>query len=96
MAVEDHINIIRRALRRNMLQPESQAPALEVANQRPLVIIVAISTHQRYRRSEGTQFVKDSFRTDIAQVPDLVRVFPERLDNWRKLVMRISQDKNSV
>jgi hypothetical protein len=28
----------------------------------------------------GAQFIKDSFRSDVAEVSDLVRVFPDRFD----------------
>jgi hypothetical protein len=41
----------------------------------------------------GAQFIQDSFRANVAQVPDFVRVFPDRFDNRGKLVMRIGQEK---
>jgi hypothetical protein len=42
----------------------------------------------------GASFIKDSFCSDVAEVSDLVRVFPDRFDNRGKLVMRIRQAEN--
>ena len=50
MPVQENIDIIRRTIRRNVLQAEFQPTSRKVENQRPLEIAVAISAHNRSRR----------------------------------------------
>ena len=50
--VQENIDIIRRMIRWNMLQPEFQPASRQIPNQRPLEIAVAISAHNGNARSD--------------------------------------------
>ena len=52
MPVQKNIDIIRRSVRRNVLQAEFQPTSRKVENQRPLEIAVAISVHNDHSRSD--------------------------------------------
>lgn len=95
MTMQHNIDIIGRRLWRNMLQSEFQSVARKIDNQRPLGIAVAVSAHNRDRRTSCTQFIQNYFCANITQVPDLIRV-ARKIDNLlRQLVMRVRNDKNS-
>src|SRR2546430_9314419 len=78
MTMQDNIDIIGRNIRRNMFEPKSQTPSLKIDNQRPLGFAVAISAHNRDRRTDRAQFVQNAFRADISQMPDLIRLARDR------------------
>jgi hypothetical protein len=73
--VQENIDIIRRSIWRNVLEPEFQPTSPKVENQRPLEIAVTISAHNRDTRSNRTQLIKNRLRADIAKMPDLISVF---------------------
>src|SRR5437762_10866455 len=50
--VQENIDILRRSIRRNVLQAEFQPTALKIDNQRPLEIAIAISAHNDHGRSD--------------------------------------------
>ena len=92
--MQNNINIIGRDIRRNMFQSESQARPCKIDNQRPVGIAVAISAHNRDRRTDGAQFIQNDFRANITQMPDLVRV-ARKIDNFlRQLVVRVRDNEN--
>ena len=94
MTMQNNIDIIGRNIWRNMFQPKSQALSLKIDNQRPLGIAVAVSAHNRDRRTDRAQFIQNDFRANIAQMPDLVRA-SRQIDNFlRQLVMSVRQDKD--
>ena len=94
MTMQDNIDIIGRNIWRNMFEPKFQTFPRKIDNQRPLGIAVAISAHNRDRRTDRAQFVQNPFRADIAQMPDLVRL-AGKIDNFlRKLVMSVRQNKD--
>ena len=95
MTMQNNIDIIGRKIRRNMFQPKSQTLSRKIDNQRPLGIAVAISAHNRDRRTDGAQLIRNDFRANIAEMPDLVRV-ARKIDNFlRQLVMSIRNNKYS-
>src|SRR4029077_4061834 len=94
MTMQNNIDIIGRKIWRNMLQPEFQSAASKIDNQRPLGIAVAISAHNRNRRSDRAQFVQNDLRANISQVPDLIRL-TRKINNFlRQLVMSVRQNKD--
>ena len=58
--VQENIDIIRRMIRRNVLQSEFQPTSRKVENQRPLEIAVAISAHNDHARSNRTAAHQES------------------------------------
>jgi len=94
MTMQDNIDIIGRNIRRNMFEPKSKTSSLKIDNQRPLGFAVAISAHNRDRRTDRAQFVQNAFRADISQMPDLIRL-ARKIDNFlRQLVMSVRQNKD--
>ncbi len=93
MTMQDDIDIIERNIRRNMFQPKSQTAANKIDSQRPLGIAVAISTHNRDRRTDRANLIQNNFRANVAEVPDLVRL-PRKIDNFlRQFVMSVREDE---
>jgi hypothetical protein len=92
--MQNNIDIIGPSIRRNVLQPKSQPLSFKIDNQRPFGIIVAVSAHNRDRRTDRAQFIQNDFRANITQMPDLVRP-ARKIDNFlRQLVMSVCQDEN--
>jgi hypothetical protein len=52
VAVQENIDVIRRSIRRNVLQAQFQSTSRKVENQRPLEIAVTISAHNDHPRSD--------------------------------------------
>ena len=95
MTMQNNIDISRRTIRRNMLQSKLQAAALKIDNQRPLGITVAISAHNGDGRTDRAQFIKNSFRAKVAEMPNFVRTFRQDRQLLWKLVVRVGEDKDS-
>jgi len=74
MAVQDQINSRWRARWRDVLKPNSQPATLDIQNQRPLIVVIAVSAHDQNLRTNRAQFVEDVFRADIAEMPDFIRL----------------------
>ena len=47
MAVQEHVDILRRLVGRNVDQPKADAISLQIDDERPFVASVAISAHDR-------------------------------------------------
>ena len=94
--VQENIDIIRRMIRRNVLQAEFQPTSHKVENQRPLEIAVAISAHNDHARSDRPQFVKNRFRANIAKMPDLISVFGHLLHALRQTIVRVRENKHAL
>ena len=94
MTMQNNIDVVRRNFRRNMLQPKFQTFAPEVDNQRPVLVPIAISPHDRQRPADCFEIEGDRGFANIAQVPDLVRL-ARKIDHLlRQLVMSVRQDEN--
>ena len=88
--VEENIDILRRPIRRNVLEASRQIP-----NQRPLEIAVAISAHNDHGRSNRPQFVKNRFRANIPKMPDLISVFDHLPHALRQTIVRVRENKDA-
>ena len=95
MTMQNNIDIIGRHIWRNMFQPKSQALSLEIDNQRPFGIAVAVSAHNRDRRPKRLQITRNGRLADVAEMPDLIRLAREIENPLRQLVMSISEDENA-
>src|SRR5437667_10780949 len=97
VSMQNDIDILprkRSGFRWNMLQSKLQPAAGQIDHQRPIEIAIAISAHDHDRRPDRAQFIQNSFRANIAQMPDLIRVLC-KIDNLlRQFVMRIGQNEN--
>ena len=94
MTMQDNIDIVRRSFRWNVNKPKLQTFALEIDNQRPVLIPIAIAADNGQRRTDRFKVERDRRLANVAQVPNLVRLARKIEDLLRQLVMRIRQDEN--
>jgi len=94
VTVQDNIDIFRRTLRRNVHKAKANASAHKIDNQRPVEIVVAIAAHNRDRRTDGAQFIQNSFRANIPQMPDFAGLSRQDRDFLGQTIVCIGQDKN--
>ena len=84
----------RSGLWGNVLQTKSQTAAHKIDNQRPLKITVAISAHKCDWRTNRAQFIQNSLRANIAQMPDLIGISPQDRQFLGKLIVRIRENED--
>lgn len=89
MSMQENVDIVRDALWGRMLQAEFQAAPLEVENQWPIEITVAIAAHDFDRRPERAQRVEHVFCADVTQMPDFIGVDGELRHSRRQPIVRI-------
>ena len=94
MGVQENIDIIRRTIRRNVLQAEFQSASQKIEHQWPLDITVAISAHDDHARTNRAKLVKNRFRANIAKMPDFIGIFDHFLHSFRQTIVRIGQNEN--
>ena len=97
VTVQDNIDIFprkRSGLRWNVHKTEANASAHKIDNQRPVRIAVAISAHHCHRQPDGTQFVQNPFRANIAEMPNFIRVLRYEQDFLGQTIVCIGQNKN--
>jgi hypothetical protein len=95
VSVKDDIDVIRRAIRRYVLQTEFQSASHKIDNERPLESTVAISSHDGYSRPDCVELIENAFRANISEMPDFIRVFGNVLHLFRQTIVRVRQDKNA-
>jgi len=95
MTVQDNVDLTRRNIRRNMLEPKFQSTTLKIDEQGPFRIPIAIPAHHSDSRADCAQVIEDRWFADVAQMPDLVRIRREIENFLRQLVMRVGENKNS-
>jgi len=93
--VQQNIDIIRRSIRRNVLQAKFQSTSRKVENQRPLEIAVAVSAHNDHGRSNRPQFVENRFGANIAKMPDFMSVCGHLPHVLRQTIVRVGEDKDT-
>src|SRR5437016_14198238 len=93
--MQEHVDIFRRVLRRNVHEPEADPVSFQIDNERPFKIAVAISAYDCYRRTDGLQRLQNTRRANIAEMPDFIRAAGKRLNIRRQMIMRVRQNKNA-
>ena len=83
-------------IRRDVLQPEFQPTSLNIEDQRPIEIAVAISAHDDYAWSDRPQLVKNRFRTNIAKMPDFISVLSHLRHALPQSIVRVREHKNTT
>src|SRR5437879_1135289 len=91
--MQEKSDIIRRLLRRNMLQTNLQSAPNKIDNQGPFEIAVAISTDHLHGPTGREQFVEDPFRANIAEMPDFIGIACQGRQYLRKLIVRIGENE---
>ena len=95
VAVQENIDIIRRSIRRNVLQAEFQPVKHKIDDKRPLEIAVAVSAHNDHGRSNRPQFVENRFGANIAKMPNFISVFGHLPHALRQTIVRVREDKHA-
>ena len=93
--VQENIDVIRRMIRRDVLQTEFQPVSHKIDNKWPLEIAVAISAHNNHGRSDGPQLIKNRFRANIAKMPDFISVLGQLSWALRQTIVRVGQNKDT-
>ncbi len=78
-----------------MLKADSQPDALNVQDQRPLCVVITVSAHHQNLRTNCAQFIENTFRADIAKMPDLVRLTRYLENIGGQPIMRVRQNEDS-
>jgi hypothetical protein len=94
VGVQQHIDIIRRMIGRNVLQSEFQTATHKINHKRPLEIGIAISAHDDHARANRAKLVKNRFRTNIAKMPDFIGMFRYPLYAIRQTIVRVGENEN--
>lgn len=94
MTMQNNVDIVRRNIRRNMLQTKLQIFAREIDNQRPIRVPIAIPAHDGERRTDRLKVIGDRWLADIAKVPDFIRACRQIKNRLWKFVMRIGKNED--
>ena len=94
MGVQENIDVIRRMIGRNVLQPEFQTATPKINDRRPLEIGIAISAHDDHVRTNRAKLVKNRFRANIAKMPDFIGMFGHLLYTIRQTIVRVGENEN--
>ena len=95
MTMQHNIDILRGNFRRNMHQPKLQTFARKIDNQRPILVPITVSAHDRERWADCLQFERDRRLANVAKMPNFVRL-ARKIDNLpRQLVMGVSYDQDA-
>ena len=93
--MQDNVDIVRRLVRRDMLQTEFQSTAHKIDDQWPFEIAVAISTYVRNSRPNRAKLVENAFRANISKMPDFIRTLGNFLYFFRETIVRVRENKNA-
>ena len=94
MPMQHNVGVVRRFVRRDMLEPKSQSVAHEIDNQRPFKIAVAISANDSDPWSDRAKHIENAFRANIPKMPDFVGAHRHFLDYLRQAIVRVREDEN--
>ena len=89
VGVQENIDIIRRMIRRIVLQSEFQTASHKIDDKRPLEIAVAISTHKSDGRSDRAQLVKNRLRANVAKMPYFIGILRHFLHGFRHTIVSV-------
>ena len=93
--MQDNVDIVRRLVRRDMLQTELQPAVHKIDNQRPFGIAIAISAHQSDSRPKRAKLVENAFRANISKMPDFIRTLGNFLYFFRQTIVRVPHHEDA-
>ena len=91
-----NIDVIRRLVRRYVLQTEVQSASLEIYNQGPIQVAVAISSHDCDSRPDGTKFINNGFSANVTQVPDFICAPGDFFYPFWQTIVRVREHENAL
>ncbi len=83
VTMEQHIAVVRRTIRRNVLQPDAHMVSHDIDDYRPARIVIAISPNECERRPDDAQLIEQTLGADVTEMPDLIRV-ARQIENYRR------------
>ena len=95
MGMQENIDIIRRSIRRNVLQAEFQPASEKIDEKGPVEVTIAVSAHNRDAWSDRPQLVKNHFRANIAKMPDFIGIFGHFANGVREPIVRVGENKDA-
>ena len=78
-----------------MDEAKPDSVSLQVNEQGPIEIAVAISPDDRHGRPKILDSLKNVRRADVAEMPDLIRLNRERFQINRQFIVGVGQDENA-
>ncbi len=90
-----NIDVIRRLVRRYVLQTEVQSASLEIYNQGPIQVAVAISSDDGYLWPDSAELVENALGANVAQVPDFICAPGDFFYPFRQTIMRVGEHENA-
>ena len=90
-----NIDVIRRLVRRYVLQTEVQSVSHEIDNQRPIGVTVAISSDDGDLWPDSAELVENALGANVAQVPDFIGAFGDFFHSFRQTIVRVREHKNA-
>jgi hypothetical protein len=94
MAVENNVDIFRRAFRRNVHEAKPHAVSFQVGNEGPFEIAVAVSAHNRHWQPDIFEGLQNGRGTDIAEMPYFIRTGRQRIDFGGQMIVGVGQDED--
>jgi hypothetical protein len=95
VTMQNNVDVIGRVFRRYMLQAEFETASRNIDDKWPVEIAVAVSAHKDNRRPDRLQLLKNGFRADVPEMPDLIsagRHFPQ---NPGQTIVRVGKNENA-
>src|SRR3954469_599757 len=93
--MQDHIDILRRTFRWNVDEVKAKPVSFQLDCNWPLESAVTVSSYDRDGRPERLDCLENGGRTNVTEMPDLIRVRGHGLEFGRKLIVGVGQDKNA-
>jgi len=91
--MQHNINVIRRVIGRYVLQTEFQSASHEIYNQRPIRVIIAISSYDRYAGHDRAQNARCA---NVAQMPDFIGAPGDFPHAFRQTIVRVREHENAL
>ena len=95
VSMQHNVDVIRRMIRRYVLQAELQSALHEIDNERPVEITVAVSSDDYHARPDRAKLIENGLGTNVSKVPHLIGAFGEFIHFLRQTVVRVSEHENA-
>ena len=89
------MTLILGAVSLKLNEPEADAVSFQIDGEWPFEIAVAISPHNRYRRTDGLERLQNARSANIAEMPDFIRAVGQHLEVRRQMIVCVGQDKDA-
>jgi hypothetical protein len=95
VAVQEHVDLLRCSVGWDMDEPEAHAVPLQVNDQGPFDIAVAIAAHNCHRGADSLYRQQKTRSAHVPKVPDFIGSFRERFDVSGEMIVGVGQDEDA-